>query len=347
MKKKLFFVLLLIVLYSCSGGFIREPKEEMKDLNLNEFGLLVFSITFMENVIQENDLYINLTGEVGGNKELRIKPGEEKIFVFFVKKGVYSLANLSGENNCPAVTRAGSSKEFKDIYTDKVWSFKVEAGKLNYIGNILIKDFSDKPERYNTLFTVRLDGYKLSAQIEIRNKITDISATLEQYPFLKNYKMPVQVSLMQEGEEKKKELSAGYQQQKESQNKGYGNYAWGSSVEEVKKMLELENKKIYIKNNSHLVDTTSPEKPVEFIFENQSGELLLSKVIVHYAKTDYDKVFGALKARYGDFAKKDQNTIIWYTPHTKISLTETDSKTLLFYEAINLKPNEKQDVLIK
>lgn len=346
--KILFFVLLAGALVSCSG-FIRDAKEG-SDFDKKEYGILVFSATFLKNNYQELPMYFTLVGEQGGSREIRMDMEDDNLYVLIVKEGYYRIKNVYGENNSPAVTRAGSSKETRDIYAEYEWGTSVKAGYLNYVGNFMMKDFSDQKDKYPVLFTIKQEVYNMSADIAMRKRMTDLPNVMEKYPYLKSYQLPVRISIMEQEMGETGKSSQYLQSKKNNQKiKGYGNYTWGAPVEEIKDMLSAENKKILVIDKNTLIDNTNAASIIEFNFVENGKDSLLGKIMIHLNVNLYDKTFASIIEKYGQFAKKEGETTIWFTPYSKISLSKTEKESLLVYEAVHLEVNNdnKMEDIIK
>ncbi len=343
--KKISFILLLlgIFLSSCGKAVIMKPEAE-EPLNKEEYGILVFSATFAENNFQELPLYFTLKGETGGSKEIRIDMKDDNVYVFFVKEGFYNIRNIEGENNSPAVTRAGSSKEKREIYTERTFGFSVKAGHLTYVGNIFFKDFDHEENKYNTRFYVKMESYKLTADIHIRQRMADISNALETYPFLKNDNLPVKIEMMVDIDTDSSLAASAIQKDKSQKNsEGYGPFAWGTPIANVKSILDIEKKRVLVLAQDHLVDHSSEQYPVQYYFQKQNDDFLLNQVEVTLPANAFDKAFASVKEKYGDFARKEENNVIWLTSFSRITLKSQESSLTLVYEAISLEEAKEQD----
>lgn len=335
MKKMMMGLLALYILSACGGKYLREAeKGEMFDPK--EYGILVFSVTFAENKYQEKELYFDLVGDMGGSRELRVDPDDDLIFAFVAKEGYYRIRNIKGVNNSPAVTRAGSTKEEREIYSERQWSFAVEAGKFNYVGNIFIKDF-DHQEGLNTKFQVSQEVYTLSAQIELRSRLADLVRLKDEKPVYATYKFPLITRLMEEADSDKARALEHISKAKQQQAKeGYGDFAWGVSIEEVKNFLEQKKQDVLVLSSSHLVDNTRAMNPVEYYFTDQEGRSLLNKVVVHLDKAGYDQVMTSIIQKYGKAAKQEGESLFWFTSFSKITLENKESELLLTYEGVGV-----------
>jgi hypothetical protein len=324
---------------SCGGGAIRDV-DEIKEETPENYGIVIFSVTFPDNGIQELPLYLDFIGEQGGSDELRLDEDEDYLFAFYVKEGFYRLTDLAGENNYPGITRAGSSKEKREVYTEKQWGFTVKPKTINYVGNINLKEFSAE-EGLNTKFYVKMESFTFSAQIEVRKRMSDVAKAMEKYPYLKDMNYPLDVSLMQElSTENEKTVYMIAEKKEEVQKRGYGDYSWGMPVEIVKKKLEEEGKSVMVVSPEHLVDESGKNSSREFYFTQGQGEYGLERVEITFPTEAYDKTFASLLKEYGDFGKKQDKEVIWFTPYTKLTLRQKEEKSVLIYQAIELKKEE-------
>jgi len=344
MKKIILFFLSIVFFLSCSSEHIKKVSSfEKKDLD--EYGILVFSVSFAKNNIQELPIYILLKGETGGDKELRIDPDSEDFFVFAVKEGYYYIGEFFGENNSPAITSTSSTKEVKEIYTEKRFGVNVEKGKINYAGNIYIKDFSDDFKKYNTRFSIKQEPLYMSGEIIVRNLTTDIQK-LKEIPEIKDLSLPVVVSIMTEVESGNTSFSERIgQDKKKKSEEGYGKYKWGMSLEDIKTLLELEKKVVLVVSKEEIVDSTKPDTPVTFLFKERDGKEELYRVEIKFPKTQSeDVIFSSLTEKYGQFGKREGNDTIWYTTGSKITFSISENEKKLIYESIEAKES-KLDVI--
>ena len=341
-------LLALFVLVACGGKYLREAEPD-EVFDTKEYGILVFSVTFAENKFQEKELYFDLVGDTGGARELRVDPDDDLVFAFVAKAGYYRIRNIKGVNNSPAVTRAGSTKEEREIYTERQWSFAVEPGKFNYVGNIYIKDF-DHQEGLNTKFQVSQEVYTLSAQIELRSRLADLVRLKDERPVYATYKLPLITRLMEEANsDKARALDYISKAKQEQAKEGYGDFAWGVSIEEVKSYLEQKNQEVLVLSATHLIDNTRAMNPVEYFFAAQEGRSLLNKVVVHLDKAGYDQVMTSIIQKYGKAAKQEGESLLWFTSFSKITLENKENELLLTYEGVGVEqaPRPGLDDLIK
>jgi len=311
------------------------------------YGVVIFSTTFAKNDLQELPLYFNLEGEEGGSKEIRIDPDEDNIHIFVVKSGFYFITRFIGENNSPAITRSSSTKEIKEIETERRFGFNVEEGKVNYVGNIYIRDFSEDPRKYNTKFSIKQEPNAMSADITIRKRPIDLSKIGETK--LKNLNLPIVINLMYDVDPDKTVVSENIEKSKKKKTEeGYDKYKWGMSLEEIKNLLELEKKVVFVISKEEIVDNTNPEAPIKFLFRQDSfGVERLYKVEISLNKKENleDKIFSKINEKYGQFAKKEDNNTIWYTPGSKIVVSVFDDKILVIYESIEKEKNKEEDFI--
>ncbi len=345
--KKIFIIFsLLLLIISCGGSYIKEPNNDKIDTK--KYGILIFSVTFKENGIQTNEMYLDFKGTKGGSKELRVDPGDDLLFVYVVKEGAYSFNYLFGTNNAPSTTKTAGTREEREIFTEKKWGIPtvVKAGEITYAGNFFIKDFFHT-EGLNTKFYVKQETTLLSAEIIVRKRMADLTRARGKYPFINNYSIPVTISLFQEIEDTTMAFIKHVGNIKKDTNEGYGPYKWGDPIADVKKLLEENKRTVLVVSKTQLLDNTNEKSPIEFNFSKNNSNFLFTQAVVHNQLENFDKIFTQLTSKYGKFATNENNKFTWFTSYSKIILEKTESELLLTYKNVGGIKTKRTESIVK
>lgn len=343
---------LVFILASCASveSFKKMNMEEAgKGIDLKEYGLVVFSIYMHKNLYQDQPL-------VGTLRDLRnrrnsfpvyIRPGDISYICIWAKKGKYVLEDFSGETTSQTMMDLTDGALVAKVSMAYSWSFEVKPGRLNYGGRIEMDKFGHTNHDTAMVYYYASTNNKYyHSDLYVRKNMSDVSTILEKYPILKKKQLPIRIDLLQTfvgSMETYVNISKTAEKARNEKNGGYGEYKWGLSLSDIKRILEIKDKKVMVVAQDYLVDNTAAENPVAFHFKKLKGEYVLHKVEVALSIKSYDSYFANLLKKYGSFVSNKNGTTKWITPDSTIVLIKSGKKLRLVYEQIQTVSDVKKN----
>lgn len=332
MKKLLLSILIFALLSSCSDRFIKEADNK-PEKNFENYGLVIFSVTYLKNPFLQSRLFTELEGLHGGKTLFKVSAASDKVFAFWVKEGSYYIGNILTQSKDKKLTGDVKGKDSVLISFPNRYKFYAKAKSSTYAGNIFIQTV-EQNNSHNSILNVKGEAVKLSADISIRIRKTDIDAAKKEYKNLQNINYPLVIAKMHPSASKLETNITNILNHSNTEQ-GYKNFKWGSSINQVKAVLDKQEKRVLVMSSTQLIDHTAQNAPIEYFFSDKEG---LLKVIEHLNSFKLKEITQTLNTNFGKSLNNKKKT--WFTPYSIINLEKTKSDIILIYKPLNSSKNK-------
>lgn len=342
MKKELSLILFIsFFIFTCTETFVQLDDGDKID---PDEGIVYFNLYYLEGVPVNS--VVNLIFESFDRNyfyRVNVDKNSQRTVLLKIKAGNYYFSEVRTQADPDYATLEGKADvpsfegEVRENY------FKVEPGKINYLGDITLQI---RRQNLGKEFSIRAingpgreDMYLFDVHMTKSNE-----ALKKKYPKLSSRYPIVNTKIRYD------EISRAYKRAaienasigeygKETFGKdarGYGNYKWGMNKDDIRLQLKAYKEK-YVEKDDYLFINSKQETSRYFYFSKSNAPLWkkrLFMVRIIYKDASITAIRNAISETYGSPAQKN-NKLVWELPYTIISLTRYKGKPLLEYLSKN------------